>query len=153
MRTSAKWTLAISIVLLVAGILLVGYGLYVNMDKYVVKNITSNGVSFMKYQTKVSGNISVALCYLAYGYLVFISGLASMGYFIYLATHPVAKKEEAKKENAIENTTPQVVIEEKKTEVEYDNAREERVLEEYVPEPETSGEGDIEAEESGREEN
>ncbi len=151
MRTSAKWTLAISIVLLVLGLFLVGYGLYANMDKYVVKNVTSNGV-VMRYQTRVSGNSSVALCYLAYGYLVFMSGLASMGYFVYLATHPVAKEEEAQKVKAIENT-PQVELEEKKTEVKYDEQREERVHEEDVPKYETSGDSDIEAEESGREEN
>ena len=152
MRTSAKWTLAISIVLLVAGIFLVSYGLYENMDKYVVKNYTSNGVSFMRYQTRVSGNSSVALCYLAYGYLVFMSGLASMGYFVYLATHPVAKEKEAEKAKAVENA-PQVGFEEKKTEVKNDEQREERVHEENVPEHEAGGDSDIKAEEPGREEN
>lgn len=128
MRTSAKWTLAVSIVLLVAGILLTGYGLHLNMDKYIVKNYSSGGFSYMR-QALVPGNSSLALCFLVYGYFVFISGLASMGYFVYLAANPVRRC--TKRAKAVDETM-QLHFEEKKEEVKNDRVREEEPREEDV---------------------
>lgn len=119
MRTSAKWTLAVSIVLLIAGLLLTGYGLYLNMDKYVARSYQNGAISYIKVQTKVSGNTPLALCYIVYGYLAFISGLASMGYFIFLAVHPVDKKKKTKKVVLIEEA-PQPAFETKNAEVKND---------------------------------
>lgn len=137
MRTSAKWTLAISIALLVIGIALTGYGLYENMDKVIERSFSNNGFSYRYYQSRVSGNSQVALCYLVYGYLVFISGLATMGYFVYLATHPVDKKKpvekkaEPKKPEA--EVKPQPILEKKEPEVQEAVIVEEAVEEVVVP--------------------
>lgn len=146
MRTSAKWTLAISIVLLVAGLLLSGYGLFLNMDKIVERSYSNNGFYYYQYHTKVSGNSQLALCYLVYGYLIFISGLATMGYFVYLATHPVEKKKVQAKKEALLKEAPQPHFEKKETVVENVREREERVHEEDVSGNEACGACKAEAE-------
>lgn len=145
MRTGAKWALAISIVLLVLGVFLAAAGLFINMDKVIVKSETTMGFSY-QYSQRISGDSDRALCFIVPGMMSFIAGLASMGYFIYLANTPAGfkrmKKESSKAKEApkAESVKTETLKEDVAIVVESDDFKDEPACDEKKDDLNSSGE-------------
>ena len=100
MRKSAIAMLVISIILLIAGIVLVSYGVYLNMPHSSVYSYGHGYISY-SYRAVWTGHGGAGMPFTEFGRLLFDAGLLSMAVFVILLVHkPVDKELEEKERKA-----------------------------------------------------
>lgn len=101
MRKSAVIMLVVSIILLIAGIGLVSYGVYLNMPHSSVYSY-GNGHFSYSYRAVWAGPAGAGIPFTEFGRIVFDAGLLSMAIFVILLVHKPQDKELKEKERKID---------------------------------------------------